>query len=73
MQQYGGFFVKGTQTGHKNGLFFKSKTQYDNPNKWFVYYNYPVPDDLKDFYLRRWKPFKVYMGINRLQINECER
>ena len=45
----------------------------NNPEKWFVYYNFMVPEDLRHLYSRGWKRFKVYAGINRFTGVERER
>jgi hypothetical protein len=69
----GGFYVKGHKRDTLMADYTKPRLNTDNPKKWFVYYNFRVPENLRDLYTRGTKRFKVYAGLNRLPDNERQK
>lgn len=64
--------------GHKRdtirmGNYSKPKLNKNNPKKWFIYYNYKVPDDLRQYFKRGWERYKVYGGINLVGLQSREK
>lgn len=67
----GVFYVKGHKRDtNRMGNFSKPKLNKSNPEKWFLWYNYRVPEELSHLYSRGWLRFKVYDGINKIPLNE---
>lgn len=67
-----------TKKGHKRDTllsralsmpkFSEPALDTSNPKKWFIYYNYDIPDELRHKYPgRKRKRFKEYDNINRLK------
>lgn len=65
--------------GHKRDTRLKAystpQINRDNPQKWYIFFNYSVPEPLRKYtelYTRSTKRFKVYQGINSVRGTERE-